>query len=83
MSRDKLGIILFDSGGVDDQFRALDVLRLVSHEYRDPVAADTVERFAFVSVGARQLIALAVQDLRQRTHARAADADKVDSFDII
>lgn len=83
LSRDKLGIVFFDSGGVDDQLRALDVLRLVSHEYGDAVAADTVERFAFVSVGACQLIALAVQDLRQWAHARAADADKVDAFDII
>ena len=80
---DQLGIILFDSRRVDDQLRAFDVLGTVTHVDRDPVAADAVERFALVGVGTGKDEAFAVQDLCQRTHSRAADADEMDAFDII
>ena len=79
----QLGVILLDGGGVDDQLSALDILRLMTHVYGNTVAADAVERLALVAVGAREDEALAVQNLCQRTHARAADADEVDAFDII
>ena len=48
----QLGIILFDSGGVYNQLSAFDILRLMSHMYRDAVAADAVECLALVAVGA-------------------------------
>ncbi len=66
---DYFRIILLDCGGVHDQLSALDILRLMSHVYGDAVAADAVERFALIAVGAREDEALAVQDLCQRTHA--------------
>ena len=54
-----------------------------SSGYFDAVAFDPLERIALVAVGTGQLKALAVQDLCQRAHSRAAYADKVDSLDII
>ena len=83
LRRDQLGIILLDGGGINDQLCAIDILRLMSHENGDAVRADAVERFALVGVGAGELKALAVQDLRQRAHTRTADADKVDAFYIV
>lgn len=79
----QLGVILLDGGGIDDQLRALDVFRTVTHVHRNSVGADAVERFTLVRVGAGELKALAVQDLGQRAHARAADADEMDSFYMI
>ena len=79
----QFGVILLDCGSVYDQLRALDILRLMTHVYGDAVAADTVERFALIAVGAREDEALAVQNLCQRAHSRAADTDEVDAFDII
>lgn len=82
-SRNKLGVILLDGGGVDDQLSAFNVFSLMTHKYRDAVRADAVESLALIRVGAGELKALAVQDLCERAHSRAADADKMDPFDII
>ena len=80
---DQLGIILLDCGGVNHQLCALDILGAVTHVHRYAVALDAVKGIALVHVRAGELKAFAVQDLGQRTHTRAADADEMDSFDMI
>ena len=80
---DKLRVILLCGGGVDDELRVADVLGAVAHADRDAVAADALERVGFVDVAAGDHIALMVEDLRHRAHARAADAHKVQAFDCI
>ena len=76
----QLGVILFDGGGIDHQLCTVDVLGAVTHAHGDAVAFDAVEGIALVHVGAAQLKARAVQDLGERAHARAADADEVDTL---
>ncbi len=83
LCRCQLGVVGLYRCGIDDKLRALDIFGFVTHVYLDAVALDTVERVALIHIGAGQLKALAVQNLGERTHTRAADADEVNPFDII
>src|SRR5699024_3263111 len=76
--RHQLGVVVHDSGGVDNQVCALDVLGALADGNRDakllPLKVDGV---AGVIVRAGDVVSHAVQDLHQWKHARAADADEV------
>ena len=74
---DQLGVVVVYGRRVDDQIGALDAFGLVPHGDRDAERADTLQRVAFVVVRPGDFIPLAVQNLGQRAHTRAADADHV------
>ena len=78
-----LGVGFLDSGGVNNELCALDILRGVTHVNGNTVALDAVEGLALVHIGARKLKALAPEDLGERAHSAAADSDKMDSFYMI
>ena len=79
-SSHELGVILHDSGSVDDKVSALDVFAALADENGDPHFSDCVQGLGLIVIGACQVVALAVKDLSKGIHSRAADTDEVDVF---
>ena len=64
-----------------DQIRTFDIFRTLSERLDlDAHIAYRLERFRLVVVRAGQVIALGMENLRQRIHTRTADADKMNSL---
>ena len=74
----KLGVVSHDSGCVDDEVSALDILRSLTDIHRDTHISYSVEGFSLVVIRACQVVALTVEYLSERVHTRAADTDEVD-----
>ena len=73
----QLRVILVNGGGVHHHIRAQHVLRSMAHIYMDPHGPLRVDDGAFVHVAAGDGISLGRQNLHQRKHAAAADADEM------
>ena len=80
---DKLGVILTDGSGVDHHVRTLDIFGGVPHMHRDAECTDAFQVVGLVVVRTGEGIALCMQNLGKRAHARTADADKMDGMNIL
>ena len=74
----QLGVGFHDGGGIEDEIGAPDILGPLAHHDLDAHGALQLHDVAFVIIAAGDGIAPAVQDLYQREHPAAADADTVD-----
>ncbi len=72
------GVVIVNSGGADDELRALDVAGRVPHVDGDAQAPQMIHHGAAGLVAALDRQAHAVKDLRQRAHGDAADARQMD-----
>ena len=73
----ELGIAGLDGRGDDDETRADQVHRIVADEHANTLGAQTADIGAVLLVAALHRVALGVQDLGNRAHADAADAQNV------
>ena len=74
---DQLGVGIHNGSGIKNEISAGNIFRPLSHCDLDSHRTLQLNDIAFVVVAAGNDIASAVQDLYQREHAAAADADAV------
>ena len=80
--REHLGVVVGDGGRDDDGVGAAHVLRALAAERHARAELPEIFDDAGVRpVGARDLVAELAEDLRERAHAGAADADEMDGMD--
>ena len=71
----ELGVARLDRRGDDDELRAHEVDRVVADEHTDALGAQTAHIGAVLLVAALHGVALGVQNVGDRAHADAADAE--------
>ena len=77
---DQLRIVRHNGCGVDDQIRPRNILCPLPQHHRDPQLPDSLQGLGFVVVRPGEIIAPAVENLRQGIHTGAPDSDKVNVF---
>ena len=75
--RGELGVVGADRGGNDDRIRPADVARVMADRDADAGRAQVARRVALEQVGAADGPPFAREQLGERAHPRAADADEV------
>ena len=77
----QFGVGIHNGGGIENEIGALDVFCPLTHHHLNAHLAFEVDDVAFVIIAAGNGVAPAVQDLHQREHAAAADANAMNMFD--
>ena len=76
----QLGVVLVNGGGIHDHIRAQHVFGVVPHEHLDAHGPLRVDDAALVHITSGDGIAPGMQDLHQRIHTAAADADEMEAL---
>ena len=79
-SAGNLRIAVVDGGGADHELTVPQVIGIEADGHGDTQGAQVADGITFRHIGALDLEPHAPQDLRQRTHGHAADADQVYAF---
>ena len=74
----QFGVGIHNGGGIENEIGAPDIFGALPHRHLDAHLAFQLDDVAFVIIAAGNGVAPAVQDLHQREHAAAADADAMD-----
>ena len=76
----QLGVVLVNGGGIHDHIRTQHVFGVVPHEHLDAHGTLRVDDAALVHITSGDGIAPGMQDLHQRIHTAAADADEMEAL---
>ena len=75
-----LGVVVVDSGGADQEVRALHGLGLMPHGDRNPQGAQMGDHWAVLHVASLDLQPHAVEHFSQRGHGDPANAAQMDTL---
>ena len=78
----KLRVVRQNCSSINNKLRTCNVLRFLTEDNRNTETANPRQRIGFVIVRPGKHIALLVQNFGKRTHTRAADTDKMNSFNL-